>query len=272
VWLRQFDAEGSIDAALDLVEAVEIIGPQMVRPALEALMKEEAVLATAVACPLGSPRDSSGVVSYYVGDLAPEYKLGHADLRTALERRDGRPILFVDDFISSSGQSRTILAQWLGEEGAEALDEEHVDPLPVELRSELRGRVVRAVFLAGDPDGAATLQTTGRELGLNITATVFRPLSKLPKAFDPAYVRADSPSLDPSFREVCRRIGEELLVSHQGKQRTPSWTAQRALGFGNEALLVSFPYNTPTQSLTLLWSSGQSRGADWLPLLPRRKK
>ena len=48
--------------------------------------------------------------------------------------------------------------------------------------------------------------------------------------------------------------------------------SQRALGYGNDAYLVAFPYNVPTATLTLLWSEGKVGGNDWLPLLRRRKK
>jgi hypothetical protein len=50
------------------------------------------------------------------------------------------------------------------------------------------------------------------------------------------------------------------------------WCSERALGYGNQAFLVLFPYNAPSQSLTALWATGDVDGAPWSPLFPRRKK
>jgi len=64
-------------------------------------------------------------------------------------------------------------------------------------------------------------------------------------------------------------IGRQLMSD-------PSYDAtkadERLLGYGNRANLVIFPYNTPTQTLTCIWASGQYNGAEWVPLFPRRKK
>ena len=54
--------------------------------------------------------------------------------------------------------------------------------------------------------------------------------------------------------------------------KSPEEIEQRALGYGGRSYLLVFPYNTPTQSLTLLWGEGTVDGWQWLPLLPRRRK
>ncbi|WP_443627165.1 phosphoribosyltransferase-like protein [Bradyrhizobium ivorense] len=48
--------------------------------------------------------------------------------------------------------------------------------------------------------------------------------------------------------------------------------AQRALGYGNRAMLLASPFNVPAQSLTLIWARGHVDGAEWTPLMLRRKK
>jgi hypothetical protein len=67
----------------------------------------------------------------------------------------------------------------------------------------------------------------------------------------------------------CDEIGRQLLESqHVAAEKI----AGRALGYGNNAYLIVFPYNVPTATLTLLWCEGKVDGIDWMPLLPRRKK
>jgi HD superfamily phosphohydrolase len=270
-WLRQFD-DRWVEAAMDVLAAVRVLGSSEVRPALSAFIAGNPDLKGCTVCPLGSPRDSSSVVSYYIGDHQGEYGLHSADLPTALGRRDGRPILFVDDFIGQGAQSTTILAQWMGETGQ--LGEQHVDPLPADLQTEFRARQVYFLFVGGDSRGAdRLLKVAGEKLGLRpVSFAISHRSSDLPSLFDAKYFPEKSPAMDPAFREICQETGEELLAEHNGKVRTREWIRERALGFGNTGLLIAFPYNTPTQTLTLLWSRGRARGADWLPILPRRSK
>jgi deoxynucleoside triphosphate triphosphohydrolase SAMHD1 len=37
-------------------------------------------------------------------------------------------------------------------------------------------------------------------------------------------------------------------------------------------MLLVTPFNTPTQTLTVLWMEGEVDGLPWKPLFPRRKK
>ena len=76
------------------------------------------------------------------------------------------------------------------------------------------------------------------------------------------------------------RILRETRIQHL---RTISWTdagktdagkraADRSFGYGNRAMLVAFPYNVPSQTLTCIWKQGVVNGAEWFPLIARRKK
>lgn len=47
---------------------------------------------------------------------------------------------------------------------------------------------------------------------------------------------------------------------------------KRALGHGNRAMLLVFPYNVPTQTITVIREAGIVDGVAWQPLLRRRKK
>ena len=71
------------------------------------------------------------------------------------------------------------------------------------------------------------------------------------------------------FLALCSKIGEELMTSPDLDKVKAQ---ERSLGYGNKANLVLFPHNTPAQTLTCIWASGEYNGAPWVPLFPRRKK
>ena len=95
---------------------------------------------------------------------------------------------------------------------------------------------------------------------------------QLPQAFVGGAVRYETSEKREQFKQKCGEIGTQLLKHTGESERNQEWVEQRKLGYGNAAYLVVFPYNTPTQTLTLLWSKGKVNGWDWLPLLPRRPK
>ena len=260
-WLRQFDeAPHLIDDAMELLEGLRILGRADVVDALEQRLK----LGKTLVCRLGGPGDSSAILNYYVKDLAARYEVEPVELGQALER-EGR-ILFLDDFVGSGGQSITILKQLLGDESEGGLDEDHVAPLNDEQKRHLLEREVEFLFVGGQSDGLEELKQFIGGHGMNATASVHIQEHALPTAF------AD---FESDIAVFCRAVGKEVLPtsSHSaGKERSPEWLNERTLGYGNQAFLVAFPYNIPTQSLTLLWCDGSYRGNPWKPLLPRRKK
>ena len=86
--------------------------------------------------------------------------------------------------------------------------------------------------------------------------------------FDTPYHIFDSPDDRDYARHMAFEIGLATLAdqaawSEQKRQ-------QRALGYGNSAQLIVFPYNTPTCTLTLLWKAGTYGGSAWVPLFERR--
>jgi HD superfamily phosphohydrolase len=261
-WLRQFHTDAEVEAALGWLEATRIVSRHDVHEALLTFMGANEPFKGAWVCPFGSPKDSSAIVTYYVNDLGPTYELRPATLAEALGAGDSKPILFVDDFISSGGQARTIVCNWMADEGA-PLDEEHGAPLSPNMREELKGRQVAFLFVAGDQDGVTALVAESTRVGLRATGSVHIAASNLPKAFGAA-------GGEP-VRDRAREIGRQLLKTTQSA-KTDEWIAERSLGYGNNGYLLVFPYNTPTQTLTLLWSEGTVDGWRWLPIFPRRAK
>jgi hypothetical protein len=171
------------------------------------------------------------------------------------------PILFAEDFVGTGAQTITILQSWFGIEPTHDLHEDRDQPLPAQLQAALRARPLALVFAAGRRQGADAVQQAAAELGLQLTVHLHE--EEAPVAFGAA--------ADQDFRERCRAVGKQLLADEDPDHGT-DWVGERALGYGNEAFLVVFPYNTPTQTLTCLWKAGIVDGVPWVPLLPRRRK
>ena len=73
------------------------------------------------------------------------------------------------------------------------------------------------------------------------------------------------------LEKFCGAVGEALLRDDE-RGHDQSWAQKRALGYGNEAFLVLFGYNTPAQTLTCIWKDGAFKGIPWMALFPRRPK
>jgi hypothetical protein len=260
-WLRQFRDEKIAETALGWLRGLRLIKREDVHAAVRAFMSANEGFKSAWICPFGSPKDSSAIVTYYANDLAPEFGLHAASLSEALAG-DDQPILFVDDFIGSGKQARTIICNWFGD--AEApLKEDHGPPMQPHMQAALKARRVGFVFAAGEAEGLQALLEDATRLGLTATGHVHIPASTLPTAFASA-----APN---SSRDRVAEMGKQLLRSSR-PEKGEAWAEEKALGYGGNGYLLAFPYNTPTQTLPLLWSAGDVDGQKWLPLLPRRAK
>lgn len=260
-WLRQFRDEAMAEAALEWLRALRVIHRQDIHAAVRAFMSENEGFDSAWTCPLGSPKDSSAIVTYYANDLASDFGLRAASLAEALSS-DDQPILFVDDFIGSGKQARTIICNWFGDPGA-PLKEDHGPPMQQHMQEALQARGVGFVFAAGEADGLRALLEDAKRLGLSAAGHVHIPASTLPTAF--------GSTGSSQFREQAAAMGKQLLISSR-PEKDEAWADEKALGYGGKSYLLAFPYNTPTQTLPLIWSGGKVDGWKWLPLLPRRAK
>ncbi len=263
-WLKQFDNDDDINSALEMVQKVRLVGRREVVVSLRNMFEtdEGRRLLPGSVCPFGEPKDSSSIVTYYVSDLAEDFDLRTHLLHDALLL--DRPLIFADDIIGSGRQSVTIVESWLGIDPTYDLHEERREPLSGDLLDRLREREMLFVYACGSPEGKALFQDRLNALGLN--ATVHVGITDLPQAFPPV---AGEDDVTARFRERCAEIGREVLLS-QG--RPLEWVEGRKLGYGNEAFLVIFPYNTPAQTITCLWAEGVVEGRPWLALYRRRKK
>ena len=265
-WLAQFRDYGIIDAALTVLEAVRIVGRAELRAALRTFFTDNHEFRGAWLCPLGAAKDSSGVIAYYASDVAQSFDCRVGSITDALAS-DG-PLVFVDDFVGSGAQAITILENWLGVEPIVDLHEDRGQPLREELQAELRTRELALVYSAGMQEGADAIEARAADLGLRLKVRIGIPAEELPRVTGGGVLEQPQ---EAAFLSACEEIGSALLLDPE-VGHDEDWVAQRRLGYGNHSFLVAFPYNTPAQTLTCLWAGGQYNGAEWFPLLPRRKK
>jgi deoxynucleoside triphosphate triphosphohydrolase SAMHD1 len=262
-WLRQFPPELE-EQPLELLEELRLIGRPQVVAALNGFTGSSAgePFHGAAICPLGEPKDSSAVTAYWSGDGQRHRDMPVLSVGDALSRPE-LPMLFVEDFIGSGQQSVSILEAWLDAERTTDLGEER-PPLDEDAAATLGKRKLGFVFAAGQQDGKELLERRAAELGLD--ATVYIHDATVPRAFDPASGE------DRAELEIfCREVGKALLLEPENGH-DEEWVAKRALGYGNNAFLVLFGYNTPSQALTCLWQEGEYDNVPWMPLFPRRSK
>ncbi|SCG44174.1 HD domain-containing protein [Micromonospora zamorensis] len=262
-FVRQFHEDDLVDTALTMLGQIKVIGRVDANQALKAFLDQAPDFRSASYTALGEYRDSSALLTYYVGDVAQSNGLTQHSLGEALML--DQPIIFVDDLVGRGSQSISIVEKWLGEKPTEQLNERRAHSLSPSQVAELRRHRLAFVFVAGLDAGRARLEKRLEELGLQADVFVHIPESKLPFL---ETVIDDTEKLE-RMKAFCSRKGYELLAAEE--HRTEDWMTGRVLGYGNLGLLVASTYNTPSATLTCLWHGGRS-AVDWTPLLPRRKK
>jgi HD superfamily phosphohydrolase len=259
-WLKQFGSQFG-EEPLKLLEGLRMVGRPEVLGALEAFFAQNTgQFSDASICPLGTAKDSSAITTYYAGDLRGYQVLSVPE---ALAREE--PIVFIDDFVGRGHQAISILEAWFDEPSTTNLGEERGEPLSGALQAGLRERPLGFVFASGRPDGVDALEKAIERIELNATVSLHSdPLA--PRAFS-----GRGNSARDALEARCREIGDQLLDDDEPRHNQ-EWRKDRSLGYGNEAFLVVFPYNTPSQTLTCIWRSGTVDGVEWTALLPRRQK
>lgn len=262
-FVRQFHDKELVDAALTVLSNIKVIGRADANQALKAFLDRTPGFRPASYTALGEYRDSSALLTYYVGDVADSNGLVQRSLGEALMLNE--PIIFVDDVVGRGSQSISIIEKWLGESPTEQLNERRTQTLTDAQVRAFRQRQLAFVFVAGLDAGRERLEGRLKELKLKAEVFVHIPESKLP--FLDTVI--NDPEQLQRMKEFCAEKGRELLLA--GGDRTEDWVRSRVLGYGNQGLLVASTYNTPAATLTCLWRRGKS-SAEWTPLLPRRKK
>jgi len=253
-WLKQFPEREGKAAALKLLSHVEFYGPRMVT---ELLQKLHMLL----------PKGYSGL--YVVGHGPPaksgvhllyEYRLAnklpeagvveianlHAILTDpGLERK---AIVFLDDIIGTGSEAaRFVHDVNVGAPGA---------------AEALRKCDKYLIALVGTEWGIANVakQNMFRDV------IVARRLLESDKAFSPKGAVFEYEDERLSARRMVEAVGSQLYPRNPKKPDGPG-----PLGYGDCELLVVFYYNTPNNTLPILWKDGVVDGAPWMPLFPRRE-
>lgn len=263
-FVTQFATDTAIEAALEVLGGIELIRRQDIVSPIFRFLDERPEYGTGSLVVFGSGADSSSVTTYYARDIESRYPdVRVLDLSTALGRSE--PILFVDDIIGSGRQAASIVKAWFGDTSlAEELGEQR-QVLPVQMRELLQERTLGFCFAASASSGVEVLVAALDEVGISRHAVhIGRDQYSLPSIFTAGTLPSEQRA---AFVERCRDIGAQLLADQDPEKRE-----KRTLGYGNHGLLLAFPYNTPSHTLTCLWQGGVVDDRPWTPLIPRRRK
>jgi hypothetical protein len=170
-------------------------------------------------------------------------------------------------------QARDVLRIWFGEKPEyETLD------ITAQMTSKAKdwfaksGDSIFFLFTFGLQDGLNSLKKALDSRGINAKVIASRKSTRADGVFhdDNSSIFPD-PAKRKSFREVCQRIGIDLL---RARALEKGWSAEmlreRALGYSGAAQLVATSYNCPTIALTVLWGEGTVDGKEWHALFKRR--
>ncbi len=263
-FLNQFGSDLLIDFGTKMLSKIQFIGRDQIVENLRIFINSDAIWSDARVVPLGGPKDSGNLSAYYASDIQ-SVRTDTIDNALASDS----PIIFIDDFIGSGGQAIRLMEELLRlpYSSNRAADEERRYNPTEDQANKLRDRRFAFVYAAGWNSGKQNLESKLSEYKVNASVHVGLTENQLS--------RLDDLRLEvgyEAFALQCRVIGRSLLLSRTEKRPTAEEADERALGYGNSGLLITFPQNTPSQSLTCLWSGGTVDDVEWIPLLPRRPK
>lgn len=263
-WASQFP-DNLVDCALTVLESTKFIGRTEMNAALTNFAASYTGARPLSIVPLGGPKDGSAIMSYYSGDNGLGWKA--ETIENALIADD--PIVFVDDFVGTGRSATGIMYGWLDETPPEPLNETR-PPLPKDLADRLRTRPMSFVFTASLEEGIPYLESNLAALGLTAKGFSDNSQGTIPSLDS---LKADHPQLPWfEFKEFCTTVGFQTLEDDQKPDHDVKWRNARSLGYGNLGLLLVSAFNTPTATLTAIWSQGKYSGRDWAAVFPRRTK
>ncbi|WFS23924.1 phosphoribosyltransferase-like protein [Rhizobium rhododendri] len=264
-WLDQFQT-WEVEHALDLLKRSRLLGRDDVVAMINEFLKNNPEFDDASIVGLSQGNESSQIIQYYAADVKARFKF-YATISDAAKDNRSAPVIFVDDFCASGGQVTNTLGSWFNDDKLKkpGLNEQRRLALEPE-KDFLRNHKLAFCFVAAWNDGLKAVQSAIDDLKLTGSVHAHLRDADLPVAF-PA--ESETPGSQQDFKLRCATIGRQL---HADEQWDEVKVSQRVLGYGNQGLLLFFPYNAPAQSLTCMWKSGIVNGDDWQPLVPRRKK
>lgn len=276
-WLRQFDSDDNIDCALALLQDFRMLTRDDTVAALKTFIEGHGEFRGGIVVPLGDPKDSGAIHAYFSADLQGGHISECLTLEQAAKTGKGRPIIFIDDFVGSGGQVRSMFGIAFGQPQLGKDLGEQRSIFGDDIRDYLRKNKLAFVFTAGWDGGVSSVAQVMRELSLD--AVVYRHLGEDKIPFMDTSLAPFDEEIRTSFRERCREVGKALMAYEaqeaaklSRKQPSAEALTQRELGYGNRGMLLATPFNVPTQTLTAMWATGPVDDLDWAPLMARRKK
>lgn len=256
-YLDQFP-DHLVEQALELVEKVQYFGRDRLGKQFRSFLGNGHLVPL-----IQAPDKSATHITYFLRDAGLQG--GVSTLAEAL-LGESEAITLFDDCQISGKQARTAVQCWLGlppdlpgdvpKIGAKKLDDTQL--------ALLRTKNLQFRFAYAPVEGMERLRELLRENGLRGDVKAMCDSDRLAHK-----VVAPGSELHTFLEEV----GKELLRSTKQVRDPSKWTDERcercALGYSGDQRLVVFSYNTPTGTLTALWSNGEYRGAPWRPLFPR---
>lgn len=273
MWLRQFDDDAHVECALRLLSKFKMLTRDDTVNAVRTFIDSNPDFKGASVVPLGNAKDSGALHAYFTADLLGTHVGRCASLEDAKRDAPKAPVIFIDDFVASGGQTRDILGAWFDNQDLRMPLNEDRSMFDNGLQTFLREVKVAFVIVAAWDDGIGVLKEALSKVKLD--ATVYRHLTEKDLPFvDSALADLERPIVE-SFLARCSEIGRSVLTSaasSEGKIPDAAKLEQRLLGYGNRGMLLASPFNVPSQTLTAIWARGTVNGVDWQPLLNRRKK
>jgi HD superfamily phosphohydrolase len=275
IWLQQFGSSDHADCALHLLDCFKVLTREDTTNTLRAFLRQNKSFQGAWVAPFGGAKDSSSVQTYFTADLPPGLIHGQGSLEEYEKRGDGKPLIFIDDFIGSGGQATDILATWFGRDDLRRKDlGEEREALGQGLVERLTKIPVAFIFVSGWNSGIDAIKEITAKIGLN--ASIYCHIKEKDIPFAEKCLQQKFPNNNDkinSFLLRCQEIGSDLARSQPSdKGITEQKVQDRALGYGGKAMLMASFLNVPTQTLSAIWMSGTADNVPWSPLLRRRKK
>lgn len=268
-WLKQFGSDEMVDLAMSALEKIRVLGRKEIAEAAINFFERNPELVGSVICNFGSPKDSSSIVSYFADDLHDDrFHSGVMSIEEAMQQEGDKPIVFIDDLISSGSQASNLLGEWFDIPELKVELNEARYPLEESQRTFLRKKKTAFLFVAGWQQGVSRLVKAAETAGLNSKVYAHFQDKDIPFLFENCGLDSSDPTV-AEFKAFCERVGRALLIDSGS---SPDKASRRSLGHGNRAMLLLFPYNVPAQTLTCLREDGLVDGILWRGLLRRRKK
>ncbi|MFS0901140.1 hypothetical protein [Mycolicibacterium litorale] len=259
-WIKQFPTDELAESALCMLEGVRHINRSYLNSALEDYLQQDSERGPSILVPFGQPKDSSSVLTYMVRDLGSRFDFELKPITDAVFM--DQPIIMIDDYVGRGSAGIEILENWLGAVSTQELNQSRVEPLPARVRPELLKADITIVFANGKQEGAENLRNRAVALGFeNLKTHIYN--TDIPSLHSPTVIPDEGRR--SRLIDFCRTQGAKAIME-SGKSEAVS--EERALGYGNDALLLVGSFNTPTATLTCIWKGSSV----WTPLLPRLAK